>query len=61
MTCPRCSALWDNEAAVRIRTDNMDLAVCHQCAKEAYDLGLAYELLAEPKASNGKSLLATVA
>jgi len=61
MTCERCSALRDNEAVVWIRTENTDLALCHPCAKVAYDLGLACELLAKPKASDGKCIFATAA
>ena len=49
MKCERCSSLWDNQAKVRIRSDVINLAVCGQCAREALDLGLAYELLREPQ------------
>ena len=58
MKCERCSALWGHEAVVHIRTGIMDLKVCRQCAKEAYDLGLAYEIITGPKASNGSAVLA---
>ncbi len=61
MKCERCSALWGNEAVARIRTDSIDLAVCGECAKEAIDLGLGYELLAEPSAANGSQRFASAA
>lgn len=61
MKCQRCSSLWGNQAVARIRSEIIDLAVCGQCAKEAWDLGLGYELLAEPSAAGAAERLAAAA
>lgn len=61
MKCQRCNGLWGNQAVARLRSDIIDLAVCRQCAKEAVDLGLGYELLAETDTANAAQWFATAA
>ena len=58
MKCQRCSSLRGNDAVARIRSEIINLAVCDQCAKEAWDLGLGYELLPEPTTASGANRLA---
>ncbi len=61
MQCQRCSSLRGEQAVARIRSEIIDLAVCGQCAQEAWELGLGYELLPEPSATTGAERIAAAA
>lgn len=59
MKCQRCSSLRGDRAVARIRGEIIDLAVCGQCAREAWELGFNFEPLAETSAAEATRPTAT--
>lgn len=61
MNCERCDSKWGDEAVYPVRTDILDLNVCGQCAKEAWDLRLLVASLSDAGASIEKKVVPAAA